>query len=44
MQHRNLAAYVWIVAAVAGLAYLTSQLTSVDVGTMDHPHVISLRP
>jgi len=44
MQRRNLAAYVWIVAAVAGLLYLASQLTSIDVGTMDRPRVIDLRP
>jgi hypothetical protein len=36
-------AYVVIAFAVIGLLTLVSTLRSFDAGTMNHPHVISLR-
>jgi len=44
MKHNKASAYVVIAVALFGLLYMVANLRSFDVGTQDHPHVISLRP
>jgi hypothetical protein len=44
MKQTNLSAYVVILVAAIGIVYMAANVRSVDVGTMDHPHVVSLRP
>lgn len=42
MKQNNASAYVVVAIALVGLLYMVASLKSFDVGTQDHPHVISL--